>query len=87
MHPATEQILRYFAYEHLPAHLQEVSRPFAELAEQCAARLDGPGGRLIKQKTGRPHAPLFRGGRGRPVSHVWNYTGGWNPGNQPGSSR
>jgi hypothetical protein len=27
-----EHIQQFFAYEHLPAHLQEVSKPFAELA-------------------------------------------------------
>ena len=27
-------ILKYFAYEHLPASLQEVSRPLGELARQ-----------------------------------------------------
>lgn len=27
-------ILKYFAFEHLPAHLQEVSKPFCELARQ-----------------------------------------------------
>lgn len=27
-----EHIMQFFAYEHLPAHLQEVSKPFAELA-------------------------------------------------------
>jgi hypothetical protein len=27
-----EPIMKYFAFEHLPAKLQEVSRPFAELA-------------------------------------------------------
>ncbi|TQN27480.1 hypothetical protein FHX37_4200 [Haloactinospora alba] len=32
-------ILRYFAYEHLPEHLQEVSRPFAELARHLADTL------------------------------------------------
>lgn len=26
-------IMKYFQYEHLPAHLQEVSRPIGELAE------------------------------------------------------
>ena len=26
-------IMQFFAYEHLPEHLQEVSKPFAELAE------------------------------------------------------
>lgn len=29
-HP--EHILQFFAYEHLPAHLQAVSKPFADLA-------------------------------------------------------
>lgn len=26
--------MKYFAYEHLPAHLQEVSKPIGELAKQ-----------------------------------------------------
>ncbi len=30
-------ILKYFVYGHLPAHLQEVSKPFADLADQMAA--------------------------------------------------
>lgn len=36
MHPATAGILQFFVYEHLPPHLQEVSRPFAELAHKVA---------------------------------------------------
>lgn len=28
-----EPILRFFAFAHLPPHLQEVSKPFAELAD------------------------------------------------------
>jgi hypothetical protein len=32
-------ILRYFATEHLPAHLAAVSRPFQDLAEHVAATL------------------------------------------------
>ena len=27
-------IMKYFAYEHLPEHLQSVSKPFCELAKQ-----------------------------------------------------
>jgi len=27
-------IMKYFAYEHLPAHLQEVSKPIGDLARQ-----------------------------------------------------
>lgn len=28
----TEHILQFFAYQHLPAHLQAISKPFCELA-------------------------------------------------------
>lgn len=34
-----EQIMQFFAYEHLPAHLQAVSKPFGELAQQIVERL------------------------------------------------
>ena len=30
--PSTEHIIQFFAYAHLPAHLQAVSKPFCELA-------------------------------------------------------
>ena len=36
MHPSTEAILKFFDYEHLPRHLQDVSKPFCELAHQVA---------------------------------------------------
>ena len=44
MHPSTAAILRHFAYEHLPEHLQEVSRPICEIARRAAASetLAGP---------------------------------------------
>lgn len=42
MHPNTEALLKFFVYEHLPEKLQEISRPFAELARTMAERLDGP---------------------------------------------
>ena len=42
MHPSTEAILNYFGYEHLPAHLQVVSRPFCDLACDIAAKYEGP---------------------------------------------
>lgn len=38
MHPSIAHVLRFFAYTHLPAQLQEVSRPFADLAQQVAER-------------------------------------------------
>lgn len=42
MHPATEQLLQYFAWTHLPPRLQSVSRPFADLAHEMANKLEGP---------------------------------------------
>lgn len=32
-------MLQFFAYEHLPPHLQEVSKPFGDLARQLAVAL------------------------------------------------
>lgn len=34
-----ETIMQFFAYAHLPAHLQEVSAPFGQLAEKIVATL------------------------------------------------
>lgn len=34
-----EQILQFFAYEHLPARLQVVSQPFKHLADEIVASL------------------------------------------------
>jgi hypothetical protein len=42
IHPATAAILRHFRYDHLPPHLQEVSKPFCDLAHQLAETLTGP---------------------------------------------
>ena len=33
-HPASEQVLRYFKYDHLPEHLKPVSKRRAELADE-----------------------------------------------------
>ena len=32
-------LLQFFAYEHLPPHLQAVSKPFCDLAKQIAETL------------------------------------------------
>ena len=37
-HPAIRNVLKYFAYDHLPEHLQAVSRLFSILADDLAAR-------------------------------------------------
>jgi hypothetical protein len=42
LHPATAAILRYFEYEHLPLALQNVSRPFHDLAHELVGYLEGP---------------------------------------------
>lgn len=41
LHPAVEAILRFFEFEHLPPHLQEISSPFCALAWTMAGLLDG----------------------------------------------
>jgi len=32
-------LLQFFKYEHLPVHLQEISKPFCELAEKLVNEL------------------------------------------------
>lgn len=42
-HPATAQIVRWFAHDHLPARLAAVAAPCAVLAEEMVLGLpDGP---------------------------------------------
>jgi hypothetical protein len=41
MHPATEAILKYFEYDHLPPDLQAISAPFRDLAYDMAETMDG----------------------------------------------
>lgn len=42
-HPSVVAILRYFEWEHLPPHLQEISAPIGILAKSMAERLpQGP---------------------------------------------
>lgn len=35
----TDRMMQFFAYAHLPPHLQAVSKPFGELAETMVATL------------------------------------------------
>lgn len=35
----TDRMMQFFAYAHLPAHLQDVSRPFCELAQKMVDTL------------------------------------------------
>ena len=42
-HPATQHLVQFFAFDHLPEDLQKVSRPFSVLANSLLVRLpDGP---------------------------------------------
>lgn len=42
-HPSTQSLMRFFAYEHLPTHLQWTSRVCCDLAERMAEELpDSP---------------------------------------------
>jgi len=35
----TEPLMQFFAYSHLPAHLQAISQPFGELAHKIVSEL------------------------------------------------
>lgn len=41
LHPATEAILKFFEFEHLSPHLQDVSARFHDLAWDMANRFEG----------------------------------------------
>ena len=40
--PAIDHVLSFFAYEHLPPHLQAVSRSFHDLAQSVATSSNNP---------------------------------------------
>lgn len=42
MNPAIAHVLQFFAYDHLPEHLQDVSQPFSILAHNIANRSNNP---------------------------------------------
>ena len=64
-HPAVASVLQFFAFAHLPPHLQDVSRPFCELATKIA---DGPQNaeatvalrKLLEAKDAAVRAVVFR---------------------------
>lgn len=63
-----ERMLQWFKFNHLPEHLQAVSRPFAELAIQVADELEpGPERtvalrKLLEAKDAAVRAKLVPGG-------------------------
>jgi hypothetical protein len=42
IHPSIAHFEPLFSYEHLPPHLQKISRPFGELAALVISDLEGP---------------------------------------------
>jgi len=50
MHPSITEKLAYFEYAHLSPELQEISRPFGVLANDLAAKLEGPQLTIALQK-------------------------------------
>lgn len=63
-----ERMMKWFAYEHLPEHLQDVSRPFHDLARSIADTIDGGPERtvalrkLLEAKDAAVRAKLHPGG-------------------------
>lgn len=43
-----EHILQFFAYEHLPPHLQAISKPFGDLARLIVAAGEMPAGTPVQ---------------------------------------
>ena len=62
----SEPILQFFAYSHLPPTLQEVSKPFGDLAAEIAANLPRNPERtvalrkLLESKDAAVRARLFK---------------------------
>lgn len=64
-HPAVQAVLQFFAYAHLPEHLQAISKPFGELAEQVANRAQNSETtvalrKLLEAKDAAVRAVLFK---------------------------
>lgn len=59
-------ILQFFTYQHLPAHLQEVSKPFCELANWIVENLEPNSEtstalrKLLEAKDAAVRAKLFK---------------------------
>ena len=64
----TERMLKWFEYSHLPEHLQEVSKPFGDLATALCETVDGGPERtvalrkLLEAKDAAVRAKLNPGG-------------------------
>jgi hypothetical protein len=52
-----EHILQFFAYQHLPGHLQLVSKPFCELAHAIVNGDNGPESGTVTIGSALPRNP------------------------------
>ena len=65
IHPAVKAVLQFFVWEHLPPHLQVVSKPFADLADTVARGPQNPEAtvalrKLLEAKDAAVRAVLFK---------------------------
>lgn len=56
-HVDNEHIMQFFAYEHLPAHLAEVSKPFSDLAHALVEGDNGPASGTVTFGSPLPRNP------------------------------
>ena len=54
----TAHVLQFFKYDHLPPHLQEISKPYAELAEKEHQRINAHVARKRAEQAPAPAAAL-----------------------------
>lgn len=69
-----EHIMQFFAYAHLPSHLQEVSKPFGEMAQKIVDTIPRNPERTVAlrkllESNALPETRAHRG-RGCGISHV-----------------
>lgn len=68
MEPMEERMMKWFAYQHLPNELQQVSQPFYELAQWLCSKCEaGPERtvalrKLLEAKDAAVRAALYPGG-------------------------
>lgn len=74
----TDRMMQFFAYSHLPPHLQEVSKPFGDLAQQIVDTLPSNAERtaglrkLLEAKDCAVRALLYK--EPTPWSPTWSPT-------------
>lgn len=72
MNPAISHVLKFFNYDHLPKALQNVSKPFCDLADAVARQADNPETtvalrKLLEAKDAAVRAYLVKINDGKPI--------------------